>query len=99
MYVVSPYTFLMSGAKETKSERLELRVTPSVKDMIVRAGALSGLAPGDLAYEAARRIVEEQEVMALRDADRDAFLLALDKPARAPAGLVSALKRHRSLTK
>ena len=63
------------------------------------APALWGLAPGDLAYEAARRIVAEQEVMTLRDADRDAFLRALDRPTRAPAGLVAALKRHRAFTK
>jgi uncharacterized protein (DUF1778 family) len=89
----------MAIAKETKSERLELRVTPSAKETITRASALSGLAPGDLAYEAARRIVEEQEVVTLRGADRDAFLRALDRSAQPPPRLVAALRRRRARTR
>jgi uncharacterized protein (DUF1778 family) len=98
-YGGSPYTGIMAIAKEAKSERLELRVTPSAKEMIARATALSGLAPGDLAYEAARRIIEEQEVMTLRDADREAFLRSLNRSPKAATGLVAALRQHRKLTK
>ena len=52
-------------ARELKSGRLELRVTPSAKKIIQRAMAVTGLAAGDLAYEGARRLLEEQERMVL----------------------------------
>jgi len=38
---------------------MELRVAPSVRKLIERATAISGLAAGDLAYEGARRILED----------------------------------------
>jgi len=83
--------------RERKSERLELRVTPSAKKVIQRAMSVTGLAAGDLAQEGARRLLDEHERMVLTGADRDAFLAAIDrKPAPAPS-LVEALKRHRRL--
>src|SRR4051794_650785 len=41
-----------SPKREYKSQRLELRVAPSAKKVIQQAMAVSGLAAGDLAYEA-----------------------------------------------
>jgi hypothetical protein len=46
-------------AREQKTERMELRVALSVRKTIERATAVSGLAAGDLAYEGARRILED----------------------------------------
>ncbi len=90
------------GAKpsvQRKAARMELRLTVSSKKMIDRAVALSGLAAGDLAYEAARRIVEDHDRFVLRDADREAFLEAVAK-SPAPAGrLIAALARHRRQAK
>lgn len=85
------------GDRELKKERLELRVAPSAKKLIQRAMEVSGLTAGDLAYEGARRVLEDHERMTLVGADRDAFLQAvLDPPA--PTGkLVAAMKRHRAL--
>jgi len=58
---------------------------------------VTGLAAGDLAYEGARRLLDEHQRMLLSGADRDAFLAAMDrKPDPAPR-LVEALKRHRHL--
>jgi uncharacterized protein (DUF1778 family) len=82
--------------REHKTERMELRVAPSVRKLIDRATAVSGLAAGDLAYEAARRILEEHERMVLRGADREAFLKAVSNPPRPASRLVAALRRHRS---
>lgn len=79
---------------ETKSERLELRVTPSAKRLIQQAAAVSGLSAADLAYEGARRILSEHEHMELTEADRKIFLEALLSPPKPSARLVSALKRH-----
>jgi uncharacterized protein (DUF1778 family) len=83
--------------RELKKDRLELRIAPSAKRLIRRAMAVSGLTAGDLAYEGARRLLDEHARMTLDGADRDAFLDAVSKP-RAPAKkLVAALERHRKL--
>lgn len=84
-----------STDRELKKERIELRVAPSAKQLIQRAMAVSGLTAGDLAYEGARRVLEEHERMVLTGADRDAFLKALLNPPEPTKKLVAALKRHR----
>jgi len=55
---------------------------------------MSGLAAGDLAYEGARRILEEHERMVLRGADRDVFLKAIANPPSPAPRLIAALRRH-----
>ena len=86
-----------SQQRELKTQRLELRVAPSVKRVIHQAMSVTGLAAGDLAYEGARRLLEEHQRMVLLGADRDAFIAALErKPEPAPR-LVEALRRHRRL--
>jgi uncharacterized protein (DUF1778 family) len=82
---------------ERKSERLELRTTPSALEVIQHAMACSGLSAGDLAYEGARRILEDHERMALMGADREAFLQALATPAKPTQRLAAAMKRRRTL--
>ena len=81
--------------RERKTGRIELRVAPSMKRVIERATAVSGLAAGDLAYEGARRVLEEHELMVLRGADREAFLKAVSRPPLPTARLVAALRRRR----
>ncbi len=85
------------AARELKKERLELRVSRSAKQLIQRAMAVSGLTAGDLAYEGARRILDEHERMVLVGADREAFLEALLNPPEPAEKLVAAVKRHRAL--
>jgi uncharacterized protein (DUF1778 family) len=86
-----------SADRELKKERLELRVAPSAKQLIQRAMAVSGLTAGDLAYEGARRVLEEHERMVLVGADRDAFLAAVMNPPEPTAKLRAALRRHREI--
>ncbi|MDQ2859710.1 MAG: DUF1778 domain-containing protein [Pseudomonadota bacterium] len=81
--------------REIKRERLELRVAASAKTLIQRAMAVSGLTAGDLAYEGARRVLDEHERMVLTGADRDAFLNAVGNPPEPTDRLVAALRRHR----
>jgi uncharacterized protein (DUF1778 family) len=103
-YKVSKETIMPSARKkpaspkrEYKTQRLELRLAPSAKKVIQRAMSITGLAAGDLAYEGARRLLDEHQRMVLSGADRDAFLAAIDrKPDPAPR-LVEALRRHREL--
>jgi uncharacterized protein (DUF1778 family) len=86
-----------SNRGELKKERIELRVAPSAKLLIQRAMAVSGLTAGDLAYEGARRVLDEHERMVLAGADRDAFLEAVMNPPEPTEKLVAALRRHREM--
>lgn len=84
---------------ERKTERMELRMTPKVRATIERAMAVSGLTAGDLAFEAARRVIEDQERMermVLADADRDLFVRTILNPPEPAPRLVAALKRLRT---
>jgi len=87
----------MARRREQKTERMELRVAPSVRRIIRRATAVSGLAAGDLAYEGARRILEEHESIVLRGADREAFSKAVANQPAPGQRLIRALRRHRAL--
>lgn len=82
---------------ERKTERLELRVAPSVRKVIERASSISGLSSGDLAFEGARRVLEEHDRMHLAGADRERFLAAVAKPPRPTRRLVDALRAHGKL--
>jgi len=83
--------------REFKRERIELRVGASAKELIQRAMAVTGLTAGDLAYEGARRVLDEHERMVLTGADRQAFLDALMNPPEPTEKLIAALRRHRDL--
>jgi len=86
-----------SRDRESKTERMELRLTAAAKELIRHATAVTGLAAGDLAYEGARRVLAEHERMVLSGGDREAFLDAVLNPPEPTEELVSALKRHREL--
>lgn len=102
MYGEPPYILDMSAprrshAVERKTERLELRVAPSVRKVIEQASAISGLAAGDLALEGARRVLQDHERMRLTGDDRETFLEAVARPPRPRARLVAALRAHGKL--
>ena len=86
-----------SRQRELKTQRLELRVAPSAKKVIHQAMSVTGLAAGDLAYEGARRLLEEHQRMVLLGADRDAFFAAIERKPQPAPRLVEALRRHRRL--
>jgi uncharacterized protein (DUF1778 family) len=81
----------ISPKREYKTQRLELRLTPSAKKVIQRAMSVTGLAAGDLAYEGARRLLDEHQRMVLSGADRDAFLAAIGRKPDPSSRLVEAL--------
>jgi len=85
-----------AAPREPKKERIELRVAASAKDLIQRAMAVSGLTAGDLAYEGARRVLDEHERMVLTGADARAFLDALIDPPAPNDKLVAAARRYKA---
>lgn len=74
-----------------------MRVAASAKVLIQRAMAVSGLTAGDLAYEGARRVLDEHERMVLTGANQDASLDAVLNPPKPTDRLVKALRRHRDV--
>lgn len=84
-----------SAPRELKKERIELRVAASAKDLIQRAMAVSGLTAGDLAYEGARRVLDEHERMLLTEVDSKAFLDAVMSPPEPTDKLLKAFRAHR----
>jgi uncharacterized protein (DUF1778 family) len=97
MFVMIATAKRRKADRERKTERLELRLAPSAKRVIQRAMAVSGLAAGDLAYEGARRVLEDHQRMVLIGEDREAFLRALLNPPEPSPRLIKALQRHREL--
>jgi uncharacterized protein (DUF1778 family) len=87
----------VSPKREYKTQRLELRLAPSAKKVIQQAMSVTGLAAGDLAYEGARRLLDEHQRMVLSGADRNAFLAAIGRPNDPSPRLMEALRRHRHL--
>ena len=83
--------------REYKTERMELRLAPSAKQVIQQAMAVTGLNAGDLAFEGARRALDEHDRMVLTGANREAFLDAVMNPPEPAEKLIAALKRHRAL--
>lgn len=77
---------------------MELRVSASVRKLIEQASAVSGMAAGDLAYEGAKRVLDEHDRMKLLDADREIFLEAISRPPKPKPRLLAALRAHRKQT-
>jgi uncharacterized protein (DUF1778 family) len=73
---------------------MELRLTTASKRMIEHAASISGLTPGDLAYEAARRVLEDHERFVMTEADRQVFFKALANPPAPTARLKRAARRY-----
>lgn len=77
-----------------RTARMELRVKPTAKAIIRRAMAASGLSAGDLAFDAAKRVLEEQERVSLSGADRASFLDLVLNPPRPTPRLKRAFRRY-----
>jgi uncharacterized protein (DUF1778 family) len=82
----------------TRDERIEFRVSPETKKLLIRAAELRG---GNLtsfvlesAQERATDVIERYERLRLTDADRDRLLAALDTPPAPIAALKRAFQKH-----
>jgi uncharacterized protein (DUF1778 family) len=87
-----------SARRELKSERIELRVQASVKEVIRRAMSVSGRSAGDLAYEGALRVLEAHERTVVDADKRERFFAALLDPPAPNEKLKAAYKRYKERT-
>lgn len=79
----------------TESARINLRTSPEAKALIERAAAMMGSTVSSFmlqnAYEAASRLIAQQEVLTLSDRDRNAFLHALENPPKPTPALIDLM--------
>lgn len=75
----------------TRDERIDFRVSPRTKDLLVRAAALRGSNLTAFVLESAQEraveLIEQYERLTLSNRDRDRLLAALDAPPRPVAAL------------
>ena len=80
-------------------ERIDLRTTPEIKELIVRAASSAGLSVSAFllgaAQERAKQILAESEMITLTSRDWNAFAKALDNTDKPRPKLSAAIKRHR----
>lgn len=86
-----------------RGERLEARITAAQKALIQRAADLQGRTLTDFVIasvqEAARRAIEEMEIIRLNAAESRAFAEALLTPPKPNRALREAAKRYRALVR
>lgn len=78
-------------------DRINLRTPHETKAVIEQAAELIGTSLSAFmlthAYEAAKRVISEQQMLTLSNRDRDAFLDALENPPAANEALRELLRR------
>jgi len=88
----------MSTAAQAQ-ERIDLRTSPDIKELIVRAASTAGMSVSAFllgaAQERARQILAESEMIRLTSRDWNAFAKALDNADKRRPKLSAAMKRYR----
>lgn len=81
-------------------ERIDLRTSPEIKELIVRAASSAGMSVSAFllrtAQERAKQILAEKETITLTSRDWNAFAKALDNAEKPRPKLSAAMKRHRN---
>ena len=81
------------------NERIDLRTSPEIKELIVRAASTAGMSVSAFllgtAQERAMEILAEREMITLTSCDWNAFARALDNADKPRPKLAAAMKRHR----
>jgi len=85
--------------RDTKSERVVARATPTIKSLLERASVLEGRSLSDFlvqkGMEAAVRTIAEYETIVLTEHEREAFFNALLNPTEPSQKAMDAAKRYR----
>ena len=80
------------------NERIDLRTSPEIKELIVRAASTAGMSVSAFllgsAQEKAKQILAENETITLSARDWNAFAKALDNTEKPRPKLTAAMKRH-----
>lgn len=84
-------------------ERIDLRTSPEIKELIVRAASTAGMTVSAFllgtAQERARKILAETEMVTLTAQDWDVFARSLDNTEKPRPKLAAAMERHRDWQK
>lgn len=88
----------MPATHTNESTRINLRTSAEAKALIERAAALMGTTVSSFmlqnAYEAARRIVTENNTLLMTERDFDAFTASIENPPEPNAALRELMARH-----
>lgn len=86
----------------TRDERIDFRVNPATKDLLVRAAALRGSNLTTFVLESAQEraveLIEQYERLKLTDRDRDRLLAALAEPPQPVAALRKLFEKQAART-
>ncbi len=86
---------------QTRTARLEARLSPDVQSVLKRAADLQGRSLSDFviaaAHDTAMRVIEQAEILRLSRSDQVRFAKALINPPAPSAALKRARKRHQKL--
>lgn len=81
------------------NERIDLRTSPEIKDLIVRAASTAGISVSAFllgaAQERAKQVLAEHEMVTLTARDWNAFAKALDDAEKPRPKLAAAMQRQR----
>ncbi len=84
---------------DTKSSRIDLRVTQEQKDLLERAASLKGLSLSayTLSYvlPVAQQEIDSYESLVLSDRDRDLFMAVMENPPKLKGKLKAAMEKYR----
>lgn len=82
----------------SESARINLRTSPEAKALIERAAALMGTTVSSFmlqnAYEAARRVVADNDTIMLSQRDFEDFIVACEKPSKPNKALRALIARR-----
>ncbi len=91
----------MTQSDQTRSARVEARISPDALTVVRRAAELQGRSISDFmvaaAQDAAHRAIEEAQIIRLSVEDQRAFADAILNPPAPSDALVRAAAAHRSL--
>lgn len=86
---------------QTRSERIEARTTPDILALVRQAAEMQGRSVSDFvtsaAEEAAKRTIEETQIVRLSAEDQKRFVEALLSPPKPIPAMVRAFEHHRRL--
>lgn len=89
---------MSTTAHSTDSARIDLRTSPEAKALIERAAALMGTTVSGFmlqnAYEAAQRVVADNDILVLSQTAFDAFVAACEHPSEPNEALRALMARR-----